>query len=229
MRTKLLNDTDVSGKIKEFITEETKLLASLPGVDEEYEKSIVDVFPFDEATLDRLFDAEADRFGQVLATEAMELYESKEIVFTPDVIREVERDIYFQVLDDLWMRHLENMDHLREGIHWYSIGQRDPLVEYRRQAQILFEQMQHNLRHDTLRALFHATPIDPDDLLAPTETELTRAARRSVSNADKIIEGEVAHEDDFKAKKPTHKTKAKKSLKKARKQERKRRAKGKKR
>jgi preprotein translocase subunit SecA len=152
---------------------------------------ITDVFPFDDATLDRLFDAEADRFGQVLTQEAMELYENREIVFTPVVIREVERDIYFQVLDDLWMRHLENMDHLREGIHWYSVGQRDPLVEYRRQAQILFEQMQLNLQHDTLRALFHAHPIDTDDLLAPVETELTRAARNSVVNADKIIEGEV--------------------------------------
>ena len=159
----------------------------------------------------------------------MELYESKEIVFTNNVIREVERDIYFQVLDDLWMRHLENMDHLREGIHWYSVGQRDPLVEYRRQAQILFESMQHNLRHDTLRALFHAAPIDSDDLLAPTETELTRAARSSVDNASKIIEGEVVHEEDFTKKKPAQKIKAKTTIKKARKAQRKRRAKGKKR
>ena len=229
MRKKLLNDTDVSEKIKEFIRDEAKLLASLPGVDADYEKLITDVFPFDDATLDRLFDAEADRFGQVLTQEAMELYENREIVFTPVVIREVERDIYFQVLDDLWMRHLENMDHLREGIHWYSVGQRDPLVEYRRQAQILFEQMQLNLQHDTLRALFHAAPIDTDDLLAPVETELTRAARNSVVNADKIIEGEVVHEEDFRTKKPAQKAKPKKQVKKARKQERKRRAKGKKR
>jgi len=229
MRKKLLSDTDVSDKIKEFLTDEAKLLASLPGVDSEYEKLITDVFPFDDATLDRLFDAEADRFGQVLTQESMELYENKEIVFTAEIIREVERDIYFQVLDDLWMRHLENMDHLREGIHWYSVGQRDPLVEYRRQAQILFEQMQLNLQHDTLRALFHATPIDPDDLLAPVETELTRAARNSVINADKIMEGETVHEEDFATKKPAQKSKPKKQVKKTRKQERKRRAKGKKR
>jgi preprotein translocase subunit SecA len=230
MRRKLLSDTDVSSKIKEFIGEEAKRLASLPGVDADYEKQITDVFPFDEATLDRLFDAEADRFEQVLISEANELYESRELVFTKPVMREVERDIYFQVLDDLWMRHLENMDHLREGIHWYSVGQKDPLVEYRRQAQLLFELMHIDLCHETLRAVFHATPMMADDLLsAPTETELTRAARSSVSNADKIIEGEVVREDDFKAKKPAAKVKAKTTIKKARKNERKRRSKGKKR
>jgi preprotein translocase subunit SecA len=229
MRKNLLDDKDVSGKIKEFIGEEARDLSMLPGSDTEYEKLITEVFPFDEATLDRLFDAEADRFEKVLAQEATELYENKEVAFTPEVIREVERDIYFQVLDDLWMRHLENMDHLREGIHWYSVGQKDPLVEYRRQAQILFESMQMNLRHDTLKALYNATPIDTDDLLAPVETQLTRAARASVDNADKIIEGEVVHEEDFKSKKSATKPKAKTTIKKARKNERKRRAKGKKR
>jgi preprotein translocase subunit SecA len=229
MRKNLLQDKDVSAKIREFIADEARELALLPGTDAEYEKLITDVFPFDDATLDRLFDAEADRFEKVLAQEAIELYENKEVAFTPEVMREVERDIYFQVLDDLWMRHLENMDHLREGIHWYSVGQKDPLVEYRRQAQLLFEAMQANLCHDTLRALFHAAPIDNDDLLAPVETELTRAARASVDNADKIVEGEVIHEEDFKAKKPASKPKGKTSIKKARKNERKRRAKGKKR
>jgi preprotein translocase subunit SecA len=144
-------------------------------------------------------------------------------------MREVERDIYFQVLDDLWMRHLENMDHLREGIGWYSVGQKDPLVEYRRQAQMLYDTMQADQRYETLRALFHATPVDPDDLLAPTETELTRAARSAVDNADRILEADVVNEEDFKPHKSTEKAKAKTAKKKARKQERKRRQKGKKR
>ena len=74
-------------------------------------------------------------------------------------MRKVERDIYLQVLDNLWMQHLENMDHLREGIHWMSVGQHDPLVEYRRRGQLLFEDMQNSLRHDVLVHLFHAQPV----------------------------------------------------------------------
>jgi preprotein translocase subunit SecA len=51
------------------------------------------------------------------------------------------------------MQHLENMDHLREGIHWISVGQRDPLVEYRRQSQKLFDEMQEELRHEIIRTV----------------------------------------------------------------------------
>jgi hypothetical protein len=62
----------------------------------------------------------------------------------------------------------------------------------------MFEEMQQVLRHDVIRALFHARPVDADELDNPIETELTRAARGSVDNADRIIETDDAfHEDDF--------------------------------
>ncbi len=123
------------------------------------------------------------------------------------------------------------MDHLREGIHWISVGQRDPLVEYRRQGQHIFEEMQGTLRHDVLRAIFHAQPIDEDELDEPIETELTRAARGSVANADKVIDAEEFHEVDFVPKKIAQATKnlENQKRKKLRKAERQRRAKGKKR
>ena len=68
------------------------------------------------------------------------------------------------------------MAHLREGINWISVGQKDPLVEYRRQSQQMFEDMQMTLRHDIVRALFSAQPIEHSH---PTDTELTRAAKFS--------------------------------------------------
>ncbi len=159
-------------------------------------------------------------------TEAKELYDGREAAFTPEVMRKVERDIYLQVLDNLWMQHLENMDHMREGIHWISVGQRDPLVEYRRQAQRMFEEMQATLRHEVVRALFSAEPVNED---RPVETELTRAARRSVDNADKIIQTEEFEETDFVPAKTaaTIHAKSKTKIKKARKAERQRRHKGK--
>ena len=113
-------------------------------------------------------------------------------------MRKVERDIYLQVLDNLWMQHLENMDHLREGIGWISVGQRDPLVEYRRRGQLIFEQMQHDLRHEVVRAIFHAEPLEMSELDEPVETELTLAARQSISNAGEVLEGEAEFDEgDF--------------------------------
>lgn len=231
IRREILHQADVSARVKEFIKQEAKALAALPGTDEHYEMMITDVFPFDDATLDRLFDAEAEKFGAVLEQEALELYEGREAAFTSDIMRKVERDVYLQIMDNLWMQHLENMDHLREGIHWMSVGQKDPLVEYRRRSQELFDLMQAQLRHDVLRTLFHAQPVDPDDLDEPTETELTRAARGSISNASQITEAEVIGENDFTSGKSE--TDQKKHIKnqrqKARKAERKRRTQAKRR
>lgn len=227
-RKKLLEDSDISSRIKQFIADEARALASLPGTDDDYESLIKDVFPFDESTLDRLFDADADRFEKVLTQEAEDLYKGREVAFTPEILREVERDIYFQVLDNLWMQHLENMSHLREGIGWYGVGQRDPLVEYRRQAQLMYDQMLLKLRHEVLRLLFRAEPLTPDMLNQPVETELTKAARGSVDNADKIVEEAALAEDDFKKPidKKNQKAAAHNKKRKARKAERRRKTKG---
>lgn len=195
MRREILLQADIKKRLKAFIEEETTSLASSPHLlTDHYEAHVVESFPFDDQILDRLFDSEANKFGKALLTEANGLYKSRETAFTPEVMRKVERDIYLQVLDNLWMQHLENMEHMREGIHWISVGQRDPLVEYRRQSQHMFEEMQQKLRHEVVRALFSAQPVDID---RPTETELTRAARHSVDNADQIIEADDFEETDF--------------------------------
>ncbi len=196
MRREILHQPDISKRIKLFIESEAQYLANSPyATTDKYEALLKEVFPFDEGTLDMLFDTPAEKFSKALTAAAEQLYESREKDFGDELWQKVERDIYLQILDDLWMQHLENMDHLREGIHWISVGQRDPLVEYRRQGQHMFEEMQEELRHDVLRALFAAEPADLSE--APVETELTRAARKSVDNADKIIEAEEFHEEDF--------------------------------
>jgi preprotein translocase subunit SecA len=230
MRKEILKLPDISKRIKEFIKEEARVLAQSPlSTSSSFEDMLKEVFPFDEKTLDELFDSEAARFPKTLEKVALDAYAKQEKVFGAEVLRKIERDLYLQILDNLWMQHLENMDHLREGIHWISVGQRDPLVEYRRQGQHLFETMQADLRHEVVRSIVHARPVGEDELDEPTETELTRAARRSVENADKIVEGLEFHEDDFEpaaVAAGSRKTTSEKDRKKKRKAERKRRAKG---
>lgn len=199
MRKEILRAEDISKRIKVYIEEEIKLLASSPQkATEDFESIVRELLPFDEEALDRVFATSVDKVEKVLLTEAKELYKAKEAAFTSEIMRKVERDVYLQVLDNLWMQHLENMDHLREGIHWISVGQRDPLVEYRRRGQIIFEQMQSDLRHEIVRALFYAEPIANTQFEQPVETELTLAARQSISNASQIMaEGGEFQESDF--------------------------------
>jgi len=227
MRREILNQPDISKRIKLIIEQEAGALAGSELIQStEYEAMLQEIFPFDEKTLDKLFDADVNTFGKQLKVEALKFYETRQKTFSAEIMRKIERDIYLQTLDNLWMQHLENMDHLREGIHWISVGQRDPLVEYRRQGQHLFEEMQAVLRHDVVRMLFHAEPVPEEELDEPIETELTKAARQSVDNADRIIEAEDFHETDFNDQpdaNPTKKTITAKSRKKARKAERQRR------
>lgn len=227
MRREILKSDDISKRVKAYIEEEIKLLANSPlRATDDFEPAVRELLPLDDAALDRIFAATQDKVGPVLLTESRELYRGREVAFGADILRKVERDIYLQILDNLWMQHLENMDHLREGIGWMSVGQRDPLVEYRRRGQIIFEDMQHTLRHEVVRALFHAEPVDPSQLEQPIETELTLAARGSISNADQIIEGEAEFkESDFDDKKAAKASSTAKKRAKANKAERQRKTK----
>jgi preprotein translocase subunit SecA len=229
MRREILRSNDISKRIRLLVEDEAHALATSPLVTtDQFEDMVREIFPFEEKTLDKLFDSDATKFEAVLKEEAAKLYKTQIAAFTEEVMHKVERDIYLQVLDNLWMQHLENMDHLREGIHWMSVGQQDPLVEYRRRGQLLFDGMQESLRHDVLLHLFHAQPISPEELERATETDLTRAARGSVDNASQITSAETEFEAaDFADKKTTQAVKKKQTTvrKKARKSERKRKAK----
>ena len=101
------------------------------------------------------------------------------------------------------MQHLENMQHLREGIHWRSVGQRDPLVEYRSESQKLFDSLQANLRDEVLRAIMHVTIRDVvTQTKEEHDTELTRLAESSVEKGvNEVLSGEDNRDDDFKVKK----------------------------
>lgn len=232
IRREVLKAEDISARIKKYVAEEAEFFSGHPeSLSENFEAILTEVFPFEDKTLDKLFDAEPTKFRGSLEEAATKLYANQEKRFSGEIMRKVERDVYLQVLDNLWMQHLENMDHLREGIHWISVGQRDPLVEYRRQSQRIFDEMQMVLRHEIIRAIMHAQPIDEDILAETVETDLTRAARASVDNADKILSAETYEEGDFKAanNEQINQVKLHNQRKKARKAERQRKKKGKRR
>jgi preprotein translocase subunit SecA len=199
MRREILKHADITNRIKEFMRDEVRQLVQSPeSMHEDFENVLKDLFDLDDRTIDKLFDIEAEKFEEALSKEVTRRHNEQTELFTPEVMQKVERDIFLQVLDNLWMQHLENMDHLRQGINWISVGQRDPLVEYRRQSQILFEQMQQELRHQTIHSLFHARPVAHDHIHDSIETELTRAAKGSVENADKVLSLDKIDEEDFK-------------------------------
>jgi len=82
-------------------------------------------------------------------------YEEKEKQFSPDLMRWLERRIILDVVDSQWKDHLLSLDHLKEGIGLRGYGQKDPLVEFKKEAFVLFEDMMARIDNETIRYLFH--------------------------------------------------------------------------
>jgi preprotein translocase subunit SecA len=88
--------------------------------------------------------------------DAHEEYKLKEEEVGSDVMREVERYVVLQVVDTRWREHLENMDYLREGVHLRAFAQKDPLVEYRGEGHVMFQDLSRIIREEVVMLLFHA-------------------------------------------------------------------------
>jgi preprotein translocase subunit SecA len=81
-------------------------------------------------------------------------YQEKEDMVGADIMRQTERMVMLQVIDDQWKDHLLSMDHLKEGIGLRGYGQKDPLVEYKKESYILFQDMMDRIEDETIRYLF---------------------------------------------------------------------------
>jgi preprotein translocase subunit SecA len=91
-------------------------------------------------------------------------YEDKERLLGPEAMREFERIIMLQVIDTQWKDHLLGMDYLKEGIGLRGYGQRDPLVEYKKESYDMFQAMMDRVEEEALRYLFLLQPVAEADL-----------------------------------------------------------------
>ncbi|MCX5703727.1 MAG: preprotein translocase subunit SecA [Candidatus Omnitrophica bacterium] len=89
-------------------------------------------------------------------------YEDKEKAIGPDLMQGLSRMVFLQVIDSKWKDHLYAMDSLKEGIGLRAYGQRDPLVEYKREAFDMFSQMVASIEEDAVEAIFKLQPAKPE-------------------------------------------------------------------
>jgi preprotein translocase subunit SecA len=102
--------------------------------------------------------------------DARDEYNAKEEELTPELMRELERFVILQVVDQRWREHLDSMDYLREGVHLRAMAQKDPLVEYQHEGHIMFGELGLAIHEEVVVTLFHAQldPGDAGDLAQPT-------------------------------------------------------------
>jgi preprotein translocase subunit SecA len=125
-----------------------------------------DIYGFDQADVESLDFAglTADQMTDAVWKLALQKYEKKEgLLDDPAVLHKVERDIMLQIVDSQWKDHLYSLDHLKEGIGLRGYGQRDPLVEYKKESFALFSAMRDRVEEEIVRYLWRLTPMIGED------------------------------------------------------------------
>ena len=235
MRRKILEGEDIYSEIERLINTTVSDLCQFSSrVNKRFAENFQAIFPnLDTKIIEEIGLLRKEKDRNKLAKESIQkLYQQKEDEFSAEIMRKVEREVYLKVLDTLWMQHLENMQHLREGIHWRSVGQKNPLVEYRSESQKLFDGLERNLREQVLKIILTLTPQEAASTKLTDgeeyDTELTKMAESATERGvHEISKGDKNLDREFQ--KTTTKPSKKALARKKKKRQRKNRKSGKKR
>ena len=104
-------------------------------------------------------------------------YTDKETLFTPQTLRWLERHILLDIVDAQWKDHLLTLDHLKEGIGLRGYGQKDPLVEFKKEAYTLFDDLMNRIDTEAVRFLFLMQPAKPQEEAKQIEQRQKRQAQ----------------------------------------------------
>jgi preprotein translocase subunit SecA len=102
-----------------------------------------------------------DQLIDVLHDKVIARYDEKEALFSAPTLRWLERHILLDVVDGQWKDHLLTLDHLKEGIGLRGYGQKDPLVEFKKEAFTLFDELMNRIDTEAVRFLFLVRPAEP--------------------------------------------------------------------
>jgi preprotein translocase subunit SecA len=120
------------------------------------------VFAIDAASL-KFDNLTSDEIRDLLWAQILASYEDKEKIVPRDILQRVERDIMLQIVDQQWKDHLYSLDHLKEGIGLRGYGQRDPLIEYKKESFNLFQAMKERVDEEIVRYLWWLRPVVGED------------------------------------------------------------------
>ena len=146
--TKEVINNAVLGHLKEdadIVTEVKKLITYLDGI----------CIPESMVNAEELTKMSNEEIVEKLYNIATNIYEQKEEEFGSEKMREIERVILLRSVDSKWMDHIDNMDHLKQGIGLRAFKQQDPVQAYQMEGSEMFEDMIQNIKLDTVKYIFH--------------------------------------------------------------------------
>jgi preprotein translocase subunit SecA len=150
----------------------------------QFSNEVLNQFGFDPKAVGMDFATlNHETVGEALLEKVRARYEEKEKLFGAPTLRWLERHILLDVVDAQWKDHLLTLDHLKEGIGLRGYGQKDPLVEFKKEAFILFDDLMNRIDTEAVRFLFLVRPAEPTAAPATqtTSTAPKPAAPRGLS------------------------------------------------
>ncbi len=136
-------------------------------------KQVFQTFTVDVDALD-FSDRTSDEIRDMLWDKLLESYKAKEAIVGREILQRVERDIMLQIVDVQWKDNLYSLDHLKEGIGLRGYGQRDPLVEYKKESFGLFEDMTERIDGEIVKALWSLRPVMNEEAVAQRRPPMPR-------------------------------------------------------
>ncbi len=124
-----------------------------------------------------------------LQQKALDIYENKCEKFGESV-RELERVVLLKIVDQKWMEHIDNMDELKKGVGLRAYGQKDPIVVYREEGSVMFDQMILDIKFDVVRLLMHATKRDENQ--ERKESARIIDAKLQEKSAIELVDGKLS-------------------------------------
>ena len=155
-------EDSVQAMIEDVVT--SAVQAHLGNIDEDdFEKELGDLIkyledimlPHGKFTVEELKTSSNEEITRKFIECAREIYKEKEEFVGSEQMREIERVIILRVVDTKWMDHIDDMDHLKQGIGLRAYKQQDPTQAYQMEGSAMFDEMINNIKIDTVRYLFH--------------------------------------------------------------------------
>jgi preprotein translocase subunit SecA len=171
-RKEILQKDSIKNDIVQIVEEEIEQIVGLhtTGHPEDWNVGEIKdalgmIFPVDEVSFKKLLEIKQSKdhvndaqkvsaLIELLKGIAKEAYNKKEQEITPEIMRQIEKAVYLRSIDTFWMNHLDDVDYLREGIGLRGYGQRDPLVEYKKEAFLLFQNLMAAIRSAVITNIF---------------------------------------------------------------------------
>ncbi|KGM99855.1 preprotein translocase subunit SecA [Clostridium novyi A str. 4570] len=186
---------DIQEMIRSVISEAVD--AHMSGLDETLEEDLEKLLaylqeiylPKNVVTVDELKIKSDDEIKEILIDIAEKMYSEKEEEVTPERMREIESVILLRIVDTKWMDHIDNMDHLRQGMGLRAYRQQDPVQAYQFEGSEMFDEMINGIKTDTVKYLFH--------IQVEKNIERERVARETSTN---INDGEGGSHEPIKRK-----------------------------